>query len=61
VTVVASLRDAQQRPVFERAFTAQRAIADADPASAARAMGAALDEVVQQIAAQVAAHATPAR
>ena len=60
VTVVASLRDAEQRPVFERAFTAQRAIADADPASTARAMGAALDEVVQQIATQVAAHATPA-
>lgn len=60
VTVVASLRDAEQRTLFERSFTAQRAIADADPASAARAMGAALDEVVRQIAAQVAAQAPAA-
>jgi ABC-type uncharacterized transport system auxiliary subunit len=60
VTVVASLRDAAQRTLFERSFTSQRAIADADPASAARAMGAALDEVVRQIAAQVAAHSPPA-
>lgn len=61
VTVIASLRDVEQRPLFERSFTAQRAIADADPASAARAMGMALDEVVQQIAAQVDAQTPPTR
>ena len=55
VTVVASLRDSSQRAVFYRTFAAQQPIADADPASAARAMGAALDDVVQQIATQVAA------
>jgi ABC-type uncharacterized transport system auxiliary subunit len=54
VMVVASLRDADQRTIFERTFVAQQPIADANPASTARAMGAALDEVVQQIAGQVA-------
>jgi ABC-type uncharacterized transport system auxiliary subunit len=60
VTVVASLRDAEHT-LFERSFTAQRAIADPDPASAARAMGAALDEVVRQIATEVAAQTPPPR
>lgn len=57
VEVVASLRDPDQAAVFERAFSARQSIPDADPAAAARAMGAALDGVVQQIAAQVAAQA----
>lgn len=57
VGVVASLKAADQRPVFDRLFTAREAIADTDPASTARAMGVALDDVVQQIADQVAASA----
>jgi ABC-type uncharacterized transport system auxiliary subunit len=64
VEVVASLRDADQAAIFERAFVARRAVPDADPASVARAMGGALDEVVTEIAAQVAAQAprpTPGR
>lgn len=59
VEVVAALRDPDQAAVFDRAFTARRSIPDAEPASVARAMGAALDDVVQQIAAQVAAQAPP--
>ena len=57
VSVVASFNSADQSPVFARVFTAQQPIADTDPASTARAMGAALDDVVQQIADQVAASA----
>lgn len=59
VEVVAALRNANQTLVFQRAFTAQRPIADAEPASAAAAMGAALDDVVRQIATQVAAQVPP--
>ncbi len=61
VEVVAALRNANQALVFQRAFSARRPIADAEPASAAAAMGAALDDVVQQIATQVAAQAPPAK
>jgi len=55
VQIVAVLRNADQVPIFERTFGARQPIASSDPAAAARAMGAALDEVVTQIAAQVAA------
>ena len=55
VHVVAVLRDPSQAVVFQRTFSAQRPIPDADPPSAARAMGAALDDVVMQIASHVAA------
>lgn len=55
VEIVASLNDADQAIVFQRTFVARRPIPDADPAAAARAMGAALDDVAQQIATQVAA------
>jgi ABC-type uncharacterized transport system auxiliary subunit len=57
VTVLASLRGSDQHIIFERNFSAQQPIANADGAAAARAMGTALDEVVQQIASQVAAQA----
>jgi len=57
VSVVASFNAADQSPVFDRLFTARQPIPDTDPASTARAMGAALDDVVQQIADQVAASA----
>ena len=57
VSVVASFNAADQSPVFDQLFTARQPIADTDPASTARAMGAALDDVVQQIADQVAASA----
>jgi ABC-type uncharacterized transport system auxiliary subunit len=57
VEIVASLRDAEQGVIFDRTFVARRAIPDAEPASVARAMGGALDEVVTQIAAQVAVEA----
>ena len=43
--------------LVDRLFVARQPIADTDPASTARAMGAALDDVVQQIADQVAASA----
>ena len=55
VQVVAVLRDAKQDTLFQRTFGARRPIADADPDSVARAMGAALDDVVVQIANQVEA------
>lgn len=55
VTVIASLYGSDQQTIFERSFTARRPVADADAASTARAMGAALDDVVAQIATQVAA------
>jgi ABC-type uncharacterized transport system auxiliary subunit len=55
VEVFASLRSADQATIFEQVFAARQPIADQEPASAARAMGAALDAVAQQIAAQVAA------
>ena len=54
VEIIAALRDAEQAAIFERSFVARRAVADADPGSVARAMGAALDEVVTEIATQVA-------
>jgi len=63
VQILAALRAADQTAIFERAFSARRPIADDDPAAAARALGAALDDVVEQIASQVAADApiaTPA-
>lgn len=56
VEVIAALRDGEVT-MFQGTFGARRPIADAEPSSAARAMGGALDAVVLQIAAQVAAHA----
>ena len=58
---MASFNAADQSPVFDQLFTARQPIADTDPASTARAMGAALDDVVQQIADQVAASAPTVR
>jgi ABC-type uncharacterized transport system auxiliary subunit len=55
VAAVASLRAADQSAIFDRTFAVRRSIPDDAPASVARAMGAALDDVVQQIATQVAA------
>jgi ABC-type uncharacterized transport system auxiliary subunit len=55
VEVVAVLRDPGQTLLFQRTFSARRPIPDADPDSTARAMGSALDDVVVQIASQVAA------
>lgn len=60
VEVVAALRDADQTIVFQRVFAARRPVVDGEPASSARAMGVALDDVVQQIATHVAAQAPPA-
>jgi ABC-type uncharacterized transport system auxiliary subunit len=57
VGIIAILRNADQVPIFEQAFTARQPIAQPDPAATARAIGAALDDVVTQIAAQVAARA----
>jgi ABC-type uncharacterized transport system auxiliary subunit len=54
VTVVASLHGTDHRTLFEHRFSAAQPIADAHPASTARAMGAALDAVARQIASQVA-------
>jgi uncharacterized lipoprotein YmbA len=59
VAAVASLRAADQAAIFDRTFTARRAIAEGTPAAVARAMGAALDDVVEQIATQVAAQLPP--
>jgi ABC-type uncharacterized transport system auxiliary subunit len=63
VAVWASLRSANQAVIFEQVFAARQPIPDQEPASPARAMGAALDDVAQQIATQVAAQApaAPAR
>lgn len=55
VSVVASLRDGEQRTLFERTFSVERPVDGDDAAATARAMGAALDAVVQDIATQVAA------
>ncbi len=56
VEIVAALQSPGGSAIFQRDFRAQRPIADAQPGSAARAMGLALDDVVVQIAADVAAH-----
>jgi ABC-type uncharacterized transport system auxiliary subunit len=55
VAAFASFRATDNAAVFERLFASRQPITDAAPASAARAMGAALDAVVVQIADQVAA------
>lgn len=55
VEVAAVLRAPNHEVVFDRVFSARRPISDPTGAGAARAIGAALDDVVQQVAAQVAA------
>ncbi len=54
VAVDVSLTDAGGHRLLERAFTAEAAIADDDPRSLARAIGAALDDVSAQVARSVA-------
>jgi len=44
------LADREEKHLLERRFDARVAIADADPASMAKAMGQALDDVVAQVA-----------
>jgi ABC-type uncharacterized transport system auxiliary subunit len=55
VAAVATLRAADQAAIFDRTFAARRPIPDDTPSAVARAMGAALDEVVEQIASEVGA------
>jgi ABC-type uncharacterized transport system auxiliary subunit len=55
VEIVAVLRRPDQVPIFERSFSARQPIAGTEPADAARAIGAALDQVVTEIAAAVVA------
>jgi ABC-type uncharacterized transport system auxiliary subunit len=61
VEIVASLRSPDRVPIFQHDFRSQRPIADAQPSSAARAMGLALDDAVTQVAAAVAAQVHPTR
>ena len=61
VEIVAALQSPDGAAIFQRDFRAQRPIADSQPSSAARAVGLALDDVVVQIATEVAAQVPAAR
>jgi len=55
VRLAVSLRGGRRGDLLERTFSARVGIADGDPASLARAMGRALDDVVAQVAEGLAA------
>lgn len=61
VVVVAALDDPVRGRVLEHTFDAQVPVTDRDPASVAKAMGGALDNVVTQVADAVRTRLHPAR
>jgi len=55
VEIAVSLHDPRDATLYERTLSAHEPIADADPASVARAMGRALDTVVAEAAREIVA------
>jgi ABC-type uncharacterized transport system auxiliary subunit len=60
VELAVSLHDPRDASLYERTLSAHEPIADADPASVARAMGRALDTVVAEAAGEIVARVQPA-